>query len=97
MPHRTGGQNRRRRPEAHNRRSIGDHAAAGLFANAQKDYNYPNLVVGAVVDLDEVVVKLVTAEDTFDITMENHELDMEVLSNLGNLITLIETKLHENN
>ena len=36
-------------------------------------------------------------EDTFDIVIENHELDMEVLSNLANLINLIETKLHENN
>ncbi len=44
---------------------------AGLFDNVAATFAYPKLVVGATVDLAEVFVFLVTAEDTFDITNDS--------------------------
>ena len=36
-------------------------------------------------------------EKTFNISIQNHELDSEVLSQMGNLVTLVGNKISENN
>jgi acyl carrier protein len=56
---------------------------------------------GLVTDLglDSIgILELIMAlERRFKVSVQNHELDMEVLSTMGNLITLIGKKMHENN
>ena len=47
--------------------------------------------------LDSVVILhlIMGVEESFGITVENYELDMEVLSELDNLVNLIESKINE--
>lgn len=47
---------------------VEEDVTAGVFNNITADFTYPDRVAGANVDLASVVVKLVTATDTFDIS-----------------------------
>jgi acyl carrier protein len=56
-----------------------------------------NLITDLGLDSIGVLQLILGIEKEFGISIENHELDSETFSTIGNLVTVIEKKLYENN
>jgi len=56
-----------------------------------------NLITDLGLDSIGVLQLIFGIEKEFGISIENHELDSETFSTIGNLVTVIEKKLYENN
>ena len=59
--------------------------------------NQTNLITDLGLDSIGVLQLILGIEKEFGISIENHELDSETFSTIGNLVTVIEKKLYENN
>ena len=55
------------------------------------------LITDLGLDSIGVLQLILGLERTFDVSIQNHELDSEVLSQMGNLITLVGKKIREDN
>ena len=56
-----------------------------------------NLVANLGLDSIGILQLVLGIEREFSVSIKNHELDSQVLSTMGNVVSMIEKKLHEAN
>ena len=67
------------------------------FDSIEKIGEETNLVTDLGLDSIGILQVILGVEKEFDISIEQHEIDSGLLSRMGNLVSMIQKKLHENN